>query len=220
MFDFSHVHDNFHLLLSGLWVTLAVTSISLLLAAALGLFLALCQLEFGITARRLSSGYISLFRTVPEFILILWVYFCFPLLLGLPINRNVCGILALTFVGAAYMAEIFRAGAQAIPRSQRDAAYSLGFSGYARWRFIILPQALRTMMPAFVNYFTELFKTTTLLAAIGVAELAYRAQEIGASTYQFIEPFTVAALFFILINSFLSVMVRKMDAKLAADRGY
>ena len=117
------------------------------------------------------------------------------------------------------MAEIYRAGIQAVPRGQLEAAAALSIPPFPRWKTIILPQAIRRMMPAFLNYLTDVLKNSTLLSAIGVAELALQAYTAGARSYRYLELLTaVGALFFLMIYP-LSVAVRLMERRMATRTG-
>jgi len=200
-------------LLGGFLTTLWVVAGSLLLAIVLGLLGCLGSLTGRGVVFRVSRWYVDFFRVVPDVVLIFWVYFCFPLIFSLRLSATASGILALAVGTGAYMAEVFRAGVQAVPRGQIEAALALGIPTVERWRRIILPQVIRRMMPAFINTFTDLLKHSSLLAGITVGEMTYVAYTVGAQTFRYVETLTaVAAAYFVIIFP-LSLYVRRAEGQ-------
>ena len=207
-------------LLQAFGVTIVISAISLVIGIVLGLIACLGKLTGRGGAYRLSNAFIDFFRTIPEVVLIFWVYSCLPLLLSVRISSEACGVIALSLFSGAYLAEIFRAGVLAVPRGQVDAAYALAIPRFHIWRQIIIPPAIRRMMPAFVNFLTELLKATSLLSAIAVAEMAYVASILGAKTLSYFEFLTaIAVLYFILIFPF-SLLARRSEKKLVERTGH
>lgn len=157
-------------------------------------------------------GFLHVTRATPEMIAIFWAYYCLPIVLGANLSGLTCGVLALGLIGGGYMAEIVRGGILAVDRGQWEAARSLAIPRPITWLYVIAPQAVRKMLPAVVNYFTDLLKATTLLAGIGVGEVAYVAYLSGSASFRYLEPLTgVAILFFLLIFP-LSVLARRLNA--------
>jgi len=178
------------------WITLA----SLFFGAVFGLLACLFKMSNDKILSKLSSGFIDFFRTIPEMVLIFWVYSCLPLLFSLRISAEICGLISLSLMSTAYLAEIFRAGILSVPKGEIQAANSLAIPKISIWRWIIIPQAIRRMLPPFINFFTELLKATSLLSAIGVTEMAYKASVLGAKTLAYLEFFSlIAILYFIII---------------------
>ena len=207
-------------LLQAFGVTIIISAISLVIGIALGLIACLGKLTQRGIAFRLSNAFIDFFRTIPEVVLIFWVYSCLPLLLSVRISSEACGVIALSLFSGAYLAEIFRAGVLAVPRGQVDAAYALAIPRLHIWRKIIIPPAVRRMMPAFVNFLTELLKATSLLSAISVGEMAYTASVLGAKTLSYFEFLSaIAVLYFILIFPF-SLLARRSEKKLLQRTGH
>ena len=207
------------ILLEGLLTTVVAIAISLGIGIVLGLLACLGSLLGRGTAHHVARAYVHLFRATPELVLIFWVYFCLPPILDIRLSALASGVLALSVVTGAYLAEIFRAGVLAVPHGQVEAAHSLAIPGYYRWRHVILPQAVRRMMPAFVNYFTELLKHTTLLAGIGVTELTYQAYTLGAQTFRYLEFLTAIAIAYFLVIFPMSLYVRRTEVKLVERTG-
>lgn len=198
---------------SGLAVTLAITLAAFILATGLGLVLAACS-RSNVAAVRRGAGAFSVFtRSVPELIAIFWVYYCFPVLFDLRISGVVGGTLALGLIGSGYMGEVIRAGIAAVPDGQWQAARALALPRFILWRDIVLPQATRKMLPAILNQFTDMLKNSTLLAGVGVAEIAYAAYLAGSATYRYLEPLTGVALLFFIVIFPLSMIARRLSAR-------
>lgn len=211
MFDYRIVISAFPALLEGLVTTAFVTTAAFILATCLGSLLGAATLS---PRRHLSKGalgFLHIARATPEMIAIFWAYYCLPILLGANLSGLTCGVLALGLIGGGYMAEIVRGGILAVDRGQWEAARSLAIPRTVIWFRVIAPQAVKKMLPAVVNYLTDLLKATTLLAGIGVSEVAYVAYLNGSASFRYLEPLTgVAILFFILIFP-LSVMARRLN---------
>ena len=210
-FQFQLVVQNYKLLIDGLLVTIQITIIALIVGVTLGTFFCALRLSQRKLFGRIAYGYVLFFRATPEMILIFWGYFCLPMLFQIRVSGLWTGSIVLGLVTAAYLAEIFRAGIQAIPKGELEAATALGLKGWPKWRFIIVPRALKFMIPPLVNYFTELLKNTTLLSGIGVAELALQAYLLGGQTYRYVEFLTVIAFIYFVIIFPLSLLSRKLE---------
>ena len=200
-------------LAEGMQVTLLVTAGALLIGIALGAVVCAMRLSGRAWLRQPAGLFIALFRTLPEMILLFWAYFCVPEIVGANVSAVGAGVIMLGVVAGAYLAEIFRAGIAALPRGQAEAARALGLPFLPRWRRVILPQALRGMMPPLMNYFTELVKNTTLLSAIGVSELSLRAYLLGGQTFRYIEFLTAIAIGYFLIIFPASLVSRRLELK-------
>ena len=210
-FQFKVITQNYPLLIQGFWITMQVTLIALVIGIVLGAIFCAMRLNGGRTLDRIAAGYIVFFRATPEMVLIFWGYFCVPLIFQMKVSGLWAGSATLGLVTAAYLAEIFRAGINAVPRGEFEAATALGLKGYPKWRFIILPRALRLMVPPLVNYFTELLKNTTLLSGIGVAELALQAYLLGGQTFRYVEFLSAIALIYFAIIFPLSLLSRRLE---------
>jgi ABC-type amino acid transport system permease subunit len=141
-------------------------------------------------------------------------------MLNVRMSSMMTGTLALALVAGAFLSEIFRAGIEAIERGQIEAARALGIPIFYRWRRILLPQALRRMMPALINYFTELLKLTTLLSAIAVQELAYKAYSLGAQTYRYVEMLSAVAVIYFLLILPISLLARYSEKVMLRKKGH
>lgn len=205
--------------LQGLQTTLYVVAISLMIGIVVGLVACFGKLSGSGIAYYFWSIFIDIFRTVPEIVLIFWVYYCLPLLFGVGMSAAVSGIVALSLLSSAVLAEVFRAGILAVPRGQLEAAAALAIPPYHKWRYIILSQAVRRMMPAFMNFLTELLKASALLSAIGVAELLYQARNLGDQTFRHLEFFTFAAVLYFVVIFPISMYARRFEQRLSKRTG-
>lgn len=225
----------------GILTTLGITAISILLGVVLGLIGALCRIirfekgNFLLRAvawilRSISLLYVTLFRGTPLFVQIfIWYFVWFPLLVhpehgwllsgneAQEFRRNygaiTAGFLALSTNAGAYITEIFRAGIQSIDRGQMEAARSLGLSYPQAMRFVILPQALRRMLPPLANEFITLLKDSSLLSAIAVAEIAFVQKTISGRYYVYEEPLYVVAFIYLMMTICLSWLFSYLEKK-------
>jgi len=212
-FDWSILAAHLDLLALGALNTFVILLLALFSGVVIGALVCAGNLQKRRLLRLPSRIYTHLFRTVPEMALIFWIYLSLPLILGTSFSAFTSGTLALSLVAGAFLGEIFRAGIIAMPAGQVDAANALGLGFVARWARVILPQALRTVLPAIVNFITELLKMTSLLAAITVGELAYQAYILGSQTFKYNEFFTsVAIAYFVLIFP-VSLLARRLERR-------
>lgn len=212
--DWHVVIDNAGPLLQGLANTLYITVVATIIGALGGGALCMMRLARSPWLSGAAKSYIAFFRVTPELALIFWAYFCLPPIFGLMMSGWLSGTLALGLVAAAYFAEIYRAGIESIARGQWEAGMALGLGRNIVWLKIVLPQALRRMIPALVNYLTEIIKNSTLLAGVGVAEVAYQAYTLGAQTFRYVELLSSIAVMFFIIIFPISLYSRHIEARM------
>lgn len=217
-FDLNVIAANYPQVIEGLGLTLRICFFSLVFGAIGAVFLCLGKLSGRGLGYRVSVFVIDFFRTIPEVVLIFWIYSCLPLLFGARLSAEVCGIMALSFLVAANVAEIMRAGVQSTNLGQLEAAMSLGIPVRTIWLRIVIPPALQRMAPAFVNFLTELIKATSLLSTIGVAEIVYKANVLGNKTFAYVEFLTLAAVIFFVMIFPLSLFVRHAETRLVRQK--
>ncbi len=213
--DFSPVLANAPLLAQGLANTLKITGTALVFGVALGLALALLRLS----PRRFLSwpaGFvIEVFRTTPPLVQLFWFFFALPMLVGIEMTPFVAGAVTFSIQSAAFFAEVFRAGIQSIERGQWDAARAIGMRHDQALHRIILPQAVKRMIPAFMERAIELMKTTTLIATISYADLLFAANEISQKTFRPLETYTVVAVIYFVVIFLASQIARLVELRLA-----
>jgi ectoine/hydroxyectoine ABC transporter permease protein EhuC len=216
-FQWQIVWDNLPFLLQGVWLTLGVTAVSIAVAIVLGLGIGLMRISKRHLLRCISIAYIEIFRNTPALVQLIWVYYCLPVLTGVNLDPVSSCMVALSVNGAAYVAEIFRAGIQAVPSGQAEAARSIGMSYPLAMRKIILPQAVRHMIPPFVNEAVSLLKYSSLVSVLGVADLTYQAQTLSTSTFRPIEIFTFIGVVYFLLCWAMSVGAQWLERRLKAS---
>ena len=199
-------------LLQGLQLTLLISLAGLLLALVFGLLTAVLRLSPSFVGRGLAILYLEISRNTPLLIQIFFIYFVLGPALGL--ERLPAAILALSLFEGAYTSEILRAGIQSVPAGQIEAAHSLGLSTFATYRHVILPQALRTVLPPLTSQAISLIKDSALVSTIAIYDLTMQAQAIIAESYLTFEIwFTVAAMYF-AITLLLSLVVGFLEKRL------
>ncbi len=180
----------------GVEVTVTLTWWALLIGLVLGLLLGLMRSSRLVVLRWPAAVYVDIFRATPILVQLVWIYYALPILLGLQMGNIVAASVGIGLHAAAYIAEIFRAGIESIDRGQSDAAKSLGMGYGQAMRRIILPQAVRRMVPPFINEFATLMKLTTLGSVLAVNELLHEAENLINNTYRPLEVYTVVAVLF------------------------
>lgn len=209
--------SNLKFLFSGIWLTIALSLISILCSVTIGLFVALPGLSLNPYLRGFNRVYVEALRSIPVLVLILWVYYGLPVVLGISLSPFAAGILALALSDSAFEAEIFRAGIQSIERGQTEAADALGFSYSQKMRHIVLPQALRRILPPLGNQFIYMLKMSSLLSIIGLQELTRKANELTVTVYRPLEIYTILVLEYLILILLVSWLVRWAESRMGAN---
>jgi polar amino acid transport system permease protein len=160
---------------------------------------------------------IDFLRTTPPLVQLFWIFFALPILIGVRIDPYEAAVLTFSIQSSAFFAEVFRGGIISIEQGQWEAGRAIGMTHAQLMRRVILPQAVKRMIPAFLERVIELFKTTALVAAISYADLLYQANEISQSTYRTVEVYTVAAFMYLAVSLAASLCVRRLEHRLAAS---
>lgn len=205
-----------HLLLEGLGMTLAVSAASMLVALPLGVVVGLCRTSNDPGARLFGFGYVELFRGTPLLVQVMIWYHVLAAPLGLSTFGAAVG--ALSCFAGSYIAEIVRAGIQSIDRGQMEAARSLGLTHVQAMRHVILPQALRRILPPLASEFIALVKDSSLASVIGLNELTMGTRDVQAGSYMTFEPWLTTAVMYLGINVVLSLGVRLLEKKLGTSQ--
>ena len=199
-------------LLQGLKVTLNITWISMILMFAFGMLTALFRLSNSFMARVTARGYLEIIRNTPMLIQLFFIYFVLGPIFD--IERMTSAILALSLFEGAYASEIFRAGIIAVHRGQREAAHSLGLSTFQSYRYIILPQAMRQILPPLTGQAISLIKDSALVSTIAIYEMTQQANAIIAETFNTFELYFTIAAIYLVITVTLSIIVNIMENRL------
>lgn len=198
--DFTPILDNWQALAAGTVGTLRLFLVCLVLGLGFGLLVALMRIARPRPLRWLAIGFIEFFRNTPVLVQILWFYFALPMLVSVEISPFMAAILGISLNSAAYSAEIYRGGIQSIEPGQWEAARSIGMSGLQTLRRIVLPQALRRVLPALTNRGIEIFKMTTLASVVAYVELLHQGKLVASLNFNPLEVYTVVgALFFLIL---------------------
>jgi len=200
----------------GVWVTFQVTLGSILLALLIGLFIGLGRLAENRYINGLASLYVEVIRGIPLLVQLFYIYFALGRLIQLPAIAS--AIIAMGICYGAYMGEIFRAGIQAIPKGQMEAARSLGMTRAQAMYHIILPQSIRVILPPIGNEFVALLKDSSLVSILAVADLLRRGREFASETFAYFETYTVVALAYLIITLFLSKLISLLEDRFSAGK--
>lgn len=217
IWDFTPVVANSGILAQGLLNTLKVTGTALAFGVPLGLLLALLRLS---PSRWLSfpAGFvIEFFRTTPPLVQLFWFFFALPILIQVEMTPFVAAALTFSIQSSAFFAEVFRGGIVSIERGQWEASRAIGMTQGQAMRRVILPQAVRRMIPAFMERSIELMKTTTLVATVSYADLLFQANELAQKTFRPLEVFTVTALIYFIVIFAASLLVHRLERRLAVS---
>jgi His/Glu/Gln/Arg/opine family amino acid ABC transporter permease subunit len=217
----------------GIGITVFVTLVAFAMASGLGLLLAVASLSRSLVLRQVARFYIEIVRGVPIIVLLLYVAFVIApgmvvawnwatAWLGLePIRTRDFpllwrAILALAIGYSAFIAEVFRAGLQSVDRGQIEAANALGLSPWLRFRLVVLPQAFRTILPPLGNDFVAMVKDSSLVSVLGVMDVTQLGKVTAAGNFRYFETYNVVALIYLLMTITLSLLLRRLEARLRA----
>ncbi len=198
--DFGIIWHFEWLFVLGTGVTLAYTAATIALGLVLGLAIGIARLSPSRLVNAPLVALVELFRCTPLLVQLVWVYYALPVILGIQIGAGTAAVATLSLYTAVFYAEIFRGGIISIERGQWDAARALGLRRWATMRRVILPQAVRRMIPPFMNQSITQLKNTSLVSTIAVPDLLYQGQLVTANTYRPLEVYTtIAVIYFLLL---------------------
>lgn len=202
-------------LLEGLWVTLEISGLSLLLTFAWALVVALMRLSNSWTARVLARGYLELIRNTPLLIQLFFIYFVIAPVIEM--SPYASAVVALTLFEGAYASEMIRAGIVSIDRGQWEASASLGMTTTATYRYIILPQAIRRVLPPLTSQAVSLVKDSALVSTIAIYDLTMKGMAIVAETYLTFEIWFTVAIIYLILTVSLSILVQILERRMAVE---
>ncbi|HHV26341.1 MAG TPA: amino acid ABC transporter permease [Tissierellia bacterium] len=203
-----------HYYLIGIKTTLLISFLSLIIGSTLGALLSLLKLSKVKPLRFISTAYIEIVRGTPIMVQIALVYFGSYVILGTNMDGFLAALIAVSLNSAAYVAEIIRSGIQSIDKGQLEASRSLGLSNSQTMRYIIMPQAIRNILPALGNEFVTLIKETSVASTIGVADLMYASKIVQSSSFQPFNPLIIVAIIYFIITFSLSQLVGLLERRL------
>ncbi|MGG4402923.1 amino acid ABC transporter permease [Paenibacillus amylolyticus] len=215
--DFSFLLEHWQDYARSAWVTLELSFFGVLFGTLLGVFMALMRISRIWPIKFVASAYIELIRGTPMLVQILIIHYGLTVV-GVNLPAFMSGVVALTMNSSAYMAEVFRAGIQAIDKGQTEASRSLGMTNGMTLRYIILPQAFRNMLPAIGNEFIIIIKDSSLVSMIGIAEIIFTARTIQGVTFQPLAPLLVAAGLYFIITFTLANLLSWLERRLSTSR--
>ncbi|MGO4188491.1 ectoine/hydroxyectoine ABC transporter permease subunit EhuD [Pseudarthrobacter sp. TAF60_1] len=214
IWDNSFAFSVLPVLLQGLWTTVHITVMGTLLAAGLGLVFAVLRRLAIPVLSQVVTFLVMFVRGTPLLVQAYVAFFVLPAY-GISFDALTTGIVVIGVNYSAYMAEVYRSGIQGVPTGQWEAATALSLPGSRTWGRIILPQAIRTVVPMLGNYLIQMFKDSAVLSAITVVELMATAQAIGSSSFRYLEPLTLAALLFLAVSYPASRLVNRLERRYA-----
>ena len=209
--------SNLRFLISGLKETILLSFTAILISVTIGLLIALPGLSKNIYLRSVNRVYVEFIRAIPILVLILWVYYGMPQVSGLSISVFWAGVFALALSDSAFEAEIFRAGIQSIDKGQYEAAHSISLSYTDTMRFVILPQAIKRILPALGNQLIYMLKMSSLVSVIGMQELTRKANELVVTEYRPLEIYTILVLEYLVLILVVSGFFRWLESRMQSD---
>ena len=231
----------FATVIQGIWITVYVTLVGFTLASLLGLCIALMSLSGSMWLRQVARFYVEICRGIPFLVLLFWIAFAgvpvfvttwnsltSPLrdagLLGELQVRDVSflwrAVIALTIGYAAFIAEVFRAGIQSVDGGQIEAAKALGLSRWQRFRLVVFPQAMRTILPPLGNDFVTMVKDSSFVSVLGVADITQLGKVYSAGTFRFFETYSIVAYIYLMLTIGLSLALRGLEARLRRQQSH
>ena len=210
-------YNNLRFMLTGAYYTILLSVTAISISIVVGLLVALPGLSKKKSWRMFNRTYVELVRAVPILVLILWVYYGLPTLTGVTLSVFWAGVLALALSDSAFQAEIFRGGIQSIARGQYEAAQSISLTYRDTMRFVILPQAIRRILPALGNQLVYMLKMSSLVSVIGMQELTRKANELVVSEYRPLEIYTILVLEYLVLILIVSAGVRWLERRMQSS---
>jgi polar amino acid transport system permease protein len=220
LWDFGIVLRYLPLLGHGVLVTLAFTFGTILIGLALGLLIGMARMSKLKIVEAPLVLFVELFRCTPPLVQLVWFYYALPVILGIQIPGPLAATLVLSFYVSSFYSEIFRAGIQSIDKGQWEAARGLGLRFWPLMYTVILPQAIRRMLPPFMNQSVIQLKTTSLVSTIAVPDLLYNGSLITAETYRPLEIYTVIAIIYFVLLFPATRFAQWCERRLQADQDH
>lgn len=206
--------STFPILMIGLRMTLILTVVSIAIALVLGVIFGLLRVSRSVVLRAIGTTYVDIFRGTPLLVQAFFIYFGIPSALGFQMSALTAGIITLSLNAGAYMTEIVRGGIQSVDKGQMEAARSLGIGYLPTMRKVILPQAIRTMIPSYINQFVITLKDTSILSVIGIAELTQTGRIIIARNFQSFTMWLIIGIIYFVVIMALTKLSDRVEKRL------
>jgi len=215
-FRWDVIPANLDFLMSGLWQTLLISSVTLAMALVGGLVIALLDMSRFLPFRAIGIAFGEVIRNTPILVQLLWIYYVLPMAMGINLDAWTALVIGLSVYSSCFIAEAYRAGIQAVPKGHREAAEVLGLTPLQTFFRIVLPQAIRMTLPPLAANFVQLIKYSSLGAVISVGEITRRGMELSASIFRPLEVFSFIAVVYFLICWPLAMGIRYWERRLSA----
>lgn len=203
-------------LVQGIKLTFLITLVSTSIGAAIGLFIAIARSSRFKLASAIAGFYVDVMRAIPVLVLLVWVFFVMPILIGYSLTPFASGVVALSLYASAYLAEIFRAGIRSLERNQWQAGLALGMTFWQMMRRVILPQAIVRMLPPLGSMFVSLFKDSAVVSAIGVYDLMRQGLTLSLSLIRPMEVMTITAVLYFVLTYPQTIWVNYLHRRFSA----
>ncbi|VXC27329.1 ABC transporter permease protein [Pseudomonas sp. 8Z] len=217
--DFTFLANYSPLLLTGIGYTLLFTLICVLLGMLIGVLTALPRLSSNIWVRAPFRAYVEVFRCTPVLVQLVWFYYALPVLTGIQISATTAAVLCLSLYGGSFYSEIFRGGIISVDEGQSEAAKALGMRQGQVMRRVVLPQALKRMVPPLVNQSIMQLKNTSLLSVLALPDLLYQGQIIAHDTYRPLEVYSAIAVIYFIILLPATMLSKRLETRLSSNTG-
>jgi polar amino acid transport system permease protein len=212
-FRWDIIVSNFPFLLAGLWETLTISAMTLVLAMVGGLVIVSLDMSQSRPVRAISISFGEIVRNTPILVQLLWIYYVLPMAFDVQISAFVGAIVGLSVYSSAFIGEVYRAGIQGVPKGHREAAAVLGMSKLHTFGRIVLPQAFRASLPPLASNFVQLIKYSSLASVLSVPEITRKGVELASSTFRPLEIFTFIAVVYFCICWPLSLTIRWFEGR-------
>jgi His/Glu/Gln/Arg/opine family amino acid ABC transporter permease subunit len=213
-FDWTVVWDNSGLLLRALRVTFEISIVAEIISLAVGLLIAILRVQKARPVQWLAIGFIDFFRAVPLLVLLIWLYYGVTIITGLSFSAFEAGVIGIGLLYGANLAEIFRAGLEAVPTGQREAALTLGLSRRQAMQSVVLPQAVRISIPPLGNMWIGVMKDSTLVSILGIQEIMRTAQNVVLTNFRPFEIYTTVAVIYLVLVFIFSRLIAVLERRM------
>jgi arginine/lysine/histidine transport system permease protein len=212
--DFTQIAPSIPYILKGLGITLQIVLAAAILGFTLGIILTLCKIGKFRLLRWFADAYTSVFRGTPMVLQLLIIYYGLPQLIGFEITAFPAAVIAFGMNSAAYISEIIRAGILAVDKGQSEASLALGIPYRPMMKDIILPQAMKNILPALMNEFITLTKESAVVTVIGAMDVMRRAYIVGGQTYRYFEPLLIAGIIYYILVMVLTILGKAIERRM------